>query len=159
MNIKWPSIITLFEGDPGVEQFAKDLNGLDPELIIYQPRLHIEDAMRRCLADLPAIPPPQWFRGLEGWMQQTLSQSIFAEIAYETAIADGWPSIFQTIVIEGMLTADLAWLAQKVGAENVLCIHLGSLRVMPNGMKHVWIPVPEPDKRIEYLQKELQSVR
>ena len=108
------------------------------------------------------ISTADFLKGLGEFLESTHGPGVLGRIAFKSYLDDGCDTVFDRAIFrDAFAAADIVPFATRFGSDACLCINLGPLThnfTLPMaGVKCIWIAVPELDKQMAQLERELST--
>lgn len=126
----------------------------------YNPDVDLTNPTIRSDFRLLGYPFSDWIWDLEKLVRERLGPEALGALAVRDYIEQNHEAFFGRVLYrDAHSQLDLEPFMKRFGSEEVCAIHLGLAPGFNLGCRHIWLPVPETEKQIEFLQHELQPKR
>lgn len=99
-----------------------------------------------------------WLAAFRTGLENNVDPAAVGRIALQQYKTEGYSDIYDRFLWRDVdnLNDTVPFLAE-FGADPILYIHVGPLRVEPGSKGNIWLPHPSPEKNLEHLRHELQG--
>lgn len=129
----------------------------------YQPDLNLTDPAERIKA-IPSVSKEfqytidDWLYALEELLRAKVTSGALGKIALWNYVNDNSEFFFTRVLFRDAETeTDIQPFIDTFGKSSICCIHLGAISSFVTKCNHIWLPIPEVEKQIDYLRRELSN--